>query len=162
MQDDLITLFNELKTRIAVVWPEVATMGSTENGDAHGIHKMESVQNFPFEMLAPPYAVVELPLFREVSMGMGNHVLEGFVPIYYVKDITQDSLTDMSVKLKQLQRYLNDVANDLPDELGQIVRVSEVGYSPRLALNRAFIERSLPNRGGAVIARVWLNELADD
>lgn len=161
-ETDLSGLFEELKTKVAVVWPEVAVEGDTATGDFHGIHRMESVRIFPFEKIKTPYAIIEMPMFRYRFTAMGNHQLAGDVPIYYVKDTEQDDLADLSVKLKQLQRYLNDPANDLSDDLGQIYEAMNVGFSARLMLNAEFINRSMPHRGGAVIVTVWLNELADD
>lgn len=160
---DLSDLYEELKEKVAIVWPEVAVDGDSDDATAHGIHRLEAVQIFPFEKIKTPYAVIELPQFTwRPNMGMGNHVLEGNVPIYYVKDPSQDDLADMSVKIKQLQRYLNDPDNDLSDDLGQIFEVRSVGFSARLPLNQAFINRSMPHRGAAVVVNVWLNELADD
>ena len=155
-EDIFDTYHSELRTRLIAIHPELsAAASSNSSGGAIGIHIAEEIAGLPLATLKTPFAVIHSPSFKRADFGHNMQEMEVDTEIYYVGSPSERSL--IRKKAAEIANYFDDEANDLTDDIGQIVEVSEVSSNRYLPLNREFIEKQMPLLGAAVVIKCWLH-----
>ncbi len=148
MADMLNDLYAAIRTRIAAVWPDVATA-------ANGIWETDHVSKIPYETLQAPYAVIVISDFPvSGDWGCGNSAFAPNVDIYRVVEV-KGPLIALRTDLNNLRHDL--LVNELTN--GQVLDVTAIDTGKSLAPNEIFASKRMTHWSGKITAECLIGEV---